>query len=320
MEDTTLNLSRLAPVALYTYTRHEHFVRTVEALKLNFLAPHTVLYVVSDAPSIAAHEAAVGRIRDYADNLTGFREIVRVYRDKNLGLRLSPPMAEKAILSDHGKIINMEDDNISSSNYLDFVNGGLQYFEDDDSVFSVSGYAPPTAGNGDTDDGDFWFYPWNISWGYGLWKAKYDKIYPLVNRYPVLKKQGILSAQNRQGGLYISDSLKRDFENKKYFPDAILCTEMFRRQARTILPTVSKIQNIGQDGSGQSSNLLTDKYNVALDLSAKRNFYFANECASAQQKRNAAIALYNGSRLTRLARRIGVFHELSSMRSKLLGK
>jgi len=318
MEDTTLNLGRLAPVALYTYSRYEHFKRTVEALKQNFLAPHTTLYVVSDAPSIDAHKPAVENIRNYVDDLRGFREVVRVYRDKNLGLKLSPPMAEKAILSDHGMIINMEDDNISSRNYLDFVNGGLQHFEDDDSVFSVSGYAPPTAG---TDGGgDFWFYPWNISWGYGLWKAKYDKFYPLVNRYPALKKAGVLAAQNRHGGLYVSDSLKRDYENKKYFPDAILCTEMFRQGARTVLPTVSKIQNIGQDGSGQSSNLLTDKYNVTLDQSGKRHFDFSREAASAQQKRDTAIALYNGGGLTRLARRLGVYHELSGMRSKMLGK
>lgn len=320
MQDPKLNLDRLAPVAVYTYTRYEHFVKTIDALKRNFLAAHTVLYVVSDAPSVDSHKPDVSRIRDYVDGLTGFREVVRVYRDKNLGLKLSPPMAEKAILSDHGMIINMEDDNISSNNFLDFINGGLQYFEDDDSVFSVSGYAPPTTMAGGVEQGDFWFYPWNISWGYGLWKSKYDKIYPLTNRYPLHKSDGTLAAQNRHGGLYISDSLKRDYENKKYFPDAILCTEMFRQGARAVLPAVSKIQNIGQDGSGQSSDLLTDKYTVAVDQSGKRIFDFARESALAQEKRNRAIALYNGGTMTRLARRWGVFHELSSIRSKFLRK
>jgi len=319
MNDTKLNLSTLAPVAVYTYTRYDHFVQTVEALKRNFLAPHSVLYVVSDAASIDAHKEAVTRIRDYVDGLTGFREVVRIYRDKNLGLKLSIPSAEKAIISDHGKIIAMEDDNISSTNYLDFLNGGLQHFQDDDSVFSVSGYAPPTGGGSD-EQGDFWFYPWSISWGYGIWKSRYERILPLENRYAALKKSGALSAQNRHGGLYVSDSLKRDYEGKKYFPDAIIGTEMYLRGERTVLPTVSKILNIGQDGSGQSSGLLTNKYNVALDNSGKRNFDFACESPLAQAKRDAASAFYNGGGLTRLARRLGVFHELSQLRSKLLSK
>jgi len=320
MTDTKLNLSTLAPVAVYTYTRYEHFVQTIEALKRNFLAQHSVLYVVSDGPSIDAHKADVGRIRDYVDGLTGFREVVRIYRDKNLGLKQSIPLAEKAIISDHGKIISMEDDNISSTNYLDFINGGLQHFQDDDSVFSVSGYAPPTGTAGADAQGDFWFYPWSISWGYGVWKSRYERMLPLVNRYATLRKNGALSAQNRHGGLYVSDSLKRDHDGKKYFPDAIIGTEMFLRGERTVLPTVSKILNIGQDGSGQSSDLLTNKYNVALDKSGKRNFDFANESPLAQAKRDAAIAFYNGSGLTRLARRLGVFHELSELRSKLLSK
>jgi len=317
MEPSTLNLDKLAPVAVYTYTRHDHLVRTLEALKRNHLAPHTVLYVVSDGPNSEAHRQQVQRVRDFVDDLSGFREIVRVYRKENLGLRVSPPSAEKAILSDHGSIINMEDDNITSANYLDFINGGLQHFEHDPAVFSVCGYAPPTAVPAD-EEGDFWYYPWNMSWGYGLWKAKYDAIHPLVNQYPARRRDGSLARQNRAGGLYISDSLKRDFEQKKYFPDAILCTEMFVRGARAIVPVRSKVQNTGQDGSGQSSGLLTDKYDVRLDDGLRRQFDFGAEARHAGAYRQAAEQLYNGGKLTRLARRLGVFHELSDLRSRML--
>ena len=311
-----INLDRLAPVAVYTHTRYSHLVQTLESLKNNFLAPYSVLYVVSDAPKVESHKDAVRRIREYVDNLTGFKEVVRIYRDKNFGLKLSLPMAEEAIIGDHGTIINMEDDNISSRNYLDFMNGGLQYFQNDFSVYSVSGYRPPIQSSKIDDDSDIWFYPWNMSWGYALWKSKYDRFHPLINNYPLLRKTGKLQEQNKAGGLYVSDSLKRDYEGKKYFPDAILGTEMFLARMKTVVPVVSKIRNIGQDGSGQSSSMVTDKYDGELDSSGKRCFNFTSESSCADLYRANARVFYNGGFLTRISRRAGIYHEFSSLRAK----
>lgn len=306
----------LAPVAVYTYSRYEHLVKTLEALRRNHLAPNTVLYVVSDGAKVPAHEPVVQRIRDYVDDLTGFREVVRVYRDTNYGLRRSPPEAEKAILSDHGRIINMEDDNITSANYLDFINAGLQHFEADATVYSICGYCPPVTPAHCAPRGDFWRYAWNVSWGYGVWKAKHDRFHPLHNRYPELRRAGVLARQNRAGGLYVSDSLKRDHLGLKYFPDAILCTDMFAANMQSILPTVSKIRNTGQDGSGQSTQRATDKYDVALDDGEQRAFDFTRECALADTYRAGANSLFNGSLATRLTRTLGVYHQLAEWKAQ----
>lgn len=314
---TQLDLARLAPVAVYTYTRHQHLVATLTALRANPLAAHTVLYVVSDGAKDDAAAPVVQRIRDFVDDLRGFREVVRVYRPHNLGLKLSPPKAEQAILSDHGRIINMEDDNLTSTNYLDFINAGLQRFEDDDRVYSIGGYCPPVPRPPQGDEADFWFYPWNISWGYGVWKRKHDRFHPLVNRYPDLARTGALRRQNRAGGLYVSDSLRRDFHGQKYFPDAVLCTNMFLHGMRCVLPVRSKVRNVGQDGSGQSSSLRTSKYDVALDDSGRRIFDLERESGHAGHYRQAAMALYNGSGLTRFARRAGWYHVLSQWRARL---
>jgi len=307
----------LAPVAVYTYSRYEHLVQTLEALRCNHLAPQTVLYVVSDGAKETSHASVVCKIRDYVDELSGFREVVRVYRDTNLGLRRSPPEAEKMILADHGRIINMEDDNITSPNYLDFMNAGLQHFENDPSVYSICGYCPPIAAGLDVDAGDFWRYPWNASWGYGVWKSKHDRFHPLRNRYADLRSNGSLRRQNKAGGLYVSDSLKRDHRGQKYFPDAILCTEMFLASMQAIMPTVSKVRNIGQDGSGQSTQQKTDKYEVALDLGAERGFDFENESRHAETLRACARQLFNGSLTTRITRSLGVYHQLAEWKARL---
>lgn len=307
---------KLAPVAVYTYSRYDHLIKTLEALRHNHLASATVLYVVSDGAKEPELEPTVRRIRDYVDDLNGFREVVRVYRDSNYGLRRSLPEAEKMILSDHGRIINMEDDNITSANYLDFINAGLQYFEEDDTVYSICGYCPPVGPKQGSVDGDFWRYAWNMSWGYGIWKAKYDRLNPLKNRYHEMRRTGVLSKQNRAGGLYVSDSLRRDHAGLKYFPDAVLCTEMFAANMQAIIPTVSKVHNTGQDGSGQSTRQSTDKYDSVLDSGEQRIFDFARESAEADIYRTGARSLFNGSLATRVARSLGVYHHLTEWRER----
>jgi len=225
-------------------------------------------------------------------------------------------MAEKQILHDHGKIIKMEDDNITSRNFLDFMNSGLSFFEDDDSIYSVCGYCPPINHLKDNIDGDFWRYQWNISWGYGEWKAKYDRLHPLVNRYNEYRRNGLLRRQNRAGGLYVSDSLNRDLKKLKYFPDAILGTEMFSSGMHSILPTVSKVNNTGQDGSGQSSARTTNKYDVVLDDGERRVFDFGRESIQGDDFRKLVRQFYNGRLSTRIARHLGVYNYLSLLRDR----
>ena len=54
--------------------------------------------------------------------------MVRIYREKNLGTSTCPRRAEEQFINDHGTVISMEDDNISSRYYLDFMNGGLEAY------------------------------------------------------------------------------------------------------------------------------------------------------------------------------------------------
>lgn len=309
----------LAPVAVYTYSRLSHLQRTIEALQRNFLASRTVLYVISDGPKHASHKPLVEKVRDYADGVSGFREVVRVYRDKNLGTPASIHEAEKQVIHDHGTVISMEDDNISSRNYLDFLNGGLQKYWDDPSIFSICGYCPPIPIPNDFGC-EYWLYHWNLSWGFALWKHKYDKIYPLVNDLPAFKREGLLRKIRSQGGLYITDSLMRDFKKKSIFPDAVLCAKMTRQDLRSVIPAISKIRNIGSDGSGASGSRLASKHGTNLDDRDITDFHFGGVPPLNERVVHAMVRFQNSGILTRVSRRLGVYHELSALKYWLRNK
>jgi hypothetical protein len=303
----------LAPVVVYTYSRLAHLQRTIEALQRNFLASRTVLYVVSDGPKNADHKPFVDKVRDYADGVSGFRDVIRIYRDKNLGTPASIHQAEKQVVHDHGTVISMEDDNISAPNYLDFLNSGVQAYWDDPSIFSVCGYCPPIPIPSNFGS-EYWFYPWNLSWGYALWKHKYDKVYPLVNDLPAFKREGLLRKVRSRGGLYITDSLMRDFKKKSIFPDAVLCAKMTREDLRSVIPIVSKIRNIGSDGSGVSGSRLAAKHDTRLDDRDITDFQFGGAPPLNDRVVRAMVKFQNSGILTRISRRLGVYHELSAFK------
>ena len=72
----------LAPISVSVYTRLGHFRRCIEALSANDLAAGSVLYIFSDAAR-PGDEEAVRAVREYAETIVGFREIVLVFQTAN---------------------------------------------------------------------------------------------------------------------------------------------------------------------------------------------------------------------------------------------
>ena len=68
-----------------TYTRYNHLQQTVEALKKNYLAYQTDLFIASDYQKTDKDKEAVDKVRDYIRNIDGFKSITPVLREKNYG-------------------------------------------------------------------------------------------------------------------------------------------------------------------------------------------------------------------------------------------
>lgn len=130
-------MTKYAPITVYTYNRYDHFTKTIEALRNNYLAENSILYVVSDAAANEKDENLVKKIRDYSKKISGFKSVELIFRKENLGPLQSIYGAEREIIDSHGRIISMEDDNITSRNFLNFMNQGLERFEYEQSVYSI---------------------------------------------------------------------------------------------------------------------------------------------------------------------------------------
>ncbi|WP_407220810.1 hypothetical protein [Enterobacter sp. CPE_E1214] len=76
----------------------------------------------------------------------------------------------------------------------------------------------------------------------------------------------------------------------------------------------SKVLNIGNDGSGTSRGVNTDKYNVELDDGGKLEFSFeCNKIISMSNTKKIA-KFYNGKKITQIARYLGIYQHLLQLK------
>ena len=156
----------LAPIVLFVYNRLNHTKRTIEALKNNFLAEKSELFIFSDGPKRKEDVIKVKEVRKYIHHLTGFKQVNVMERAENYGLAQSIVTGVNEIISQYGKVIVLEDDLITDINFLTYMNEGLIKYQEDTRVFSVTGYSYLKKGPSEP-----FFLKICSSWSWGTWKA-----------------------------------------------------------------------------------------------------------------------------------------------------
>ena len=138
-----MKIKQYAPVLICTLNRHVHFKRCVESLAACTHADKTDLYIGLEYPSKDDHWEGYRIIKAYLDTIKGFKTVNITVREKNFGVYDNWMGMEKYVYEQHDRIIISEDDNIFSTDFLNFVNKGLEKYKDRNDIFSISGYVYP---------------------------------------------------------------------------------------------------------------------------------------------------------------------------------
>ena len=129
------------PIALFTYNRISTLKETLISLKKNYLADKTSLFIFSDGPKNLEDSSLIFEIREYIRNFIGFKKIILIEREFNLGLSKNIVTGIDHVLKENNTVIVLEDDIVTSKYFLTFMNDALIKFEDCESVCQISGYS-----------------------------------------------------------------------------------------------------------------------------------------------------------------------------------
>lgn len=240
------------PVALFLYNRFDHTRKTIEALQRNLGAADTILYIFSDGPKNYSDKEKILNIREYIKKTDGFKDIRIIERATNLGLAESIITGVSEVFINSQKIIVLEDDLITSLQFLNYMNHCLSFYEVNKGIGSICGYNFPES---TLKIPPKYKYPVYFSfrpgsWGWGTWKDRWSKVDWMVKDYnDFLRDKKKIKSFNR-GGNDLTNMLISQM-NKKIDSWAIRWTyHHYKEGLYAIYPTVALIMNTGLDGSG----------------------------------------------------------------------
>ena len=240
----------LAPICLFAYNRLEETTLTVDALKRNNLASKSELYIFSDGAKDPKGQSKVLKVRKYLNSITGFKSITIVESENNKGLANSIINGVAEVLKKHEKVIVLEDDLITSPNFLDFMNQSLDFYKLEERVQSISAYSFSL--NEKYRDMDVYFHMRPFSWGWGTWKNRWNEnIFnkELIEK-EILNNKSILKIFNKKCGEDISQMLLDSLNNKNDSWYVRWVYDHFKNEHYSIYPFYSLVENIGH---GQES-------------------------------------------------------------------
>ena len=237
----------LAPIVVFTYNRPEHTLRTLNALLMNPLANESDIIIYSDSARTANHNKAVDEVRNYLSEITGFRSIKVIHRNKNFGLAESIIQGVTEVLQQSEKVIVLEDDLVVSPYFLEYMNEALEQFVDDDRVISVHGYVYPV----DIELPEAFFLPGADCWGWATWRRGWA-LFNSDGQYLLdeLVRRHLIQEFDYNGANPFLNILKDQIKGKndswaiRWHASAFLANKL------TLYPGRSLVNNIGNDSSG----------------------------------------------------------------------
>ncbi|ASU40569.1 glycosyl transferase [Herbaspirillum sp. meg3] len=237
----------VAPIALFVYKRPEHTRQTLAALKANHLAKDSDLIIFSDAPRSGADAHAVAEVRQQFDALQGFKSVSLVARESNLGLADSIIDGVGRVCRDHGRVIVLEDDLVTSPYFLSYMNEGLQRYEAESRVASIHGYVYPCG----TVLPETFFLRGADCWGWATWarawqdfNADGDELLKALKSQRLTRLFDFDGTADYVGMLEAQIAGKNDSWAIRWYASTFLLNKL------TLYPGKSLVLNIGMDDSG----------------------------------------------------------------------
>lgn len=253
----------LAPIVLFAYNRPSQTAKTLAALAENVFADNSILYIYCDGPKKNASIEELSNIQSVlhiANNAVGFKNVIVKQQSENKGLANSIINGVTEICDEYGFAIILEDDIVTSSFFLQYMNDALQLYKNVDAVACVSGYCYPIK-----EQLHQTFFLKNQScWGWATWARAWTEFeHDGTKLLLQLQKKKLKKKFDLEGSIKYTQMLKDQIIGKNNSWAIRWDAVNFINDKLCLYPNVSLVQNIGFDGSGVHS-AETNYYKVHL--------------------------------------------------------
>ncbi|HEY4111807.1 glycosyltransferase [Puia sp.] len=266
-----------APVLLFTFKRLDTLKHTVSNLQQNALAKESDLIIFSDQALVEADTAKVAAVRTYIKTIAGFKSIRIVEAQQNTGLANSIINGVSKMLDQYGKVIVLEDDLLTTPNFLSFMNQALDDYQHEDAVFSISGYSFDLAVKKGPSAPDAYFLNRGWSWGWGTWKDRWRHVDWNMQDYRSFSTDPFAKKKFAQGGSDLNGMLRRQMQGKLDSWAIRWFYHQLKTGGLTLYPVLSKVYNDGFDEMATHTRGSNSRYQPMLDDTGRDVFRLPEE-------------------------------------------
>lgn len=238
-----------SPIIIFAFNRVDTLRNTVSSLLNNEEAKESELFVYVDGPRKQKPGEAekVKTVQEFVKTINGFKNVTYSFSEENKGLGTSIIAGVTEVINRYGRAIVLEDDLVFSSNFLAFMNDGLNRYENEQKVFSICGYTNKVKVPKGYDH-DAYFCTRSSSWGWGTWADRWKTVDWELKDWSRYKKMG--RAFNRWGGSDCFRMLRSVKECGATSWAIRFGFFQFLQDKLSLFPIVSKVRNDGFDGAG----------------------------------------------------------------------
>lgn len=253
----------MTPVLLFCYNRPLHTAKTIAALQTNPESKATDLHIFVDGPKNDKDKEKVQEVRKLVNEVSGFKSVVIKESLENKGLANSVITGVSEKIEKYEQVIVLEDDMLVTKDFLSFMNEALGFYQGNKLIGSISGYSFQPQIPSDYAEGVF-LCKRASSWGWGTWKDRWERVDWELQEY----EQFIESkAQKEEFILGGRDLLPMIVKYKRGIIDSWAIRWTYHHHSQNqycLVPVLSKVQNIGTDGSGTNFSNTDNKYEVEM--------------------------------------------------------
>lgn len=243
---------KLSPIVLFVCKRPKHTRRVLSSLKKNKLYKLSNLIIYVDKPDKEEDLKSYNKVLEIIKNIKGFKKKTLILRSKNYGLAKNFIDGITRIFKKYKKAIILEDDNLISPYFLDFMNNALEIYKNNKKISSIYAYFPNTKTS--FNENFFLKGSWTFTWGIGIWRRSWRYFQAdegkLLQQIDNKKLQRKFNFDNT----YDWYSMLQRFKNKQNKSWSIRWyASTFLKNYYTLFPKYPLCKNIGMDGTGENT-------------------------------------------------------------------
>lgn len=256
-----------APVIIPTLNRYDHFRQCLESLEKCTGADKTEVFIGLDYPPSEKYVEGWKKINEYLkgkEEKNAFQNLIVERRTYNCGIgheNSNFNLLRKKISERYDRFIVSEDDNIFSSNFLEYINDGLEKYKDNPDCMTICGYNLQGVTLEKYDNNCYFSHEFS-AWGTGYWRDKRTIISSIINKDFAMS---IMSNWHNIWTIYkneprLLNTIIMNLDCGKIFGDTMIVSYQYLNNKYSLFPKVSKVRNIGCDGSGTSIFKVNDSF------------------------------------------------------------